>query len=161
MHRDQVDRPESSHCLCGLGPFWVGRFSHQLTWKCGRAQNPVERLLCSWKGPCCTSMLVGGRVFWLTMVSVFGDPHGKRALFLWLTVRLLPGMPPREGLCEYDYPFATIMKVDTGRFQEYSSRPNASCPLPLLEVHLGKMTHGPQHRQQSLISEWVLFQRAY
>ena len=31
----------------------------------GSAQTPVERLLSSWKGPVCTSMLVGGRVIYL------------------------------------------------------------------------------------------------
>ena len=28
----------------------------------GSAQTPVERLLSSWKGPSCTSTLIGGRV---------------------------------------------------------------------------------------------------
>ena len=46
----------------GVGLLGPGENTHvpsQLTWVC--AQTPVERLLSSWKGPFCTSMLVGGR----------------------------------------------------------------------------------------------------
>ena len=39
--------------------------SHQVTWVC--SQTLVERLLSSWKGPFCTSMLVGERVLVWTL----------------------------------------------------------------------------------------------
>ena len=45
----------------------------------GSGQTPLEALLFSWKGPFCTSMLVGGRV--PTPKKLGGTPQKKRLVF--------------------------------------------------------------------------------
>ena len=41
----------------------------------GSLQTPVERRLSSWKGPFCTSMLVGGRVVFLQLLHIHTHTH--------------------------------------------------------------------------------------
>ena len=109
-------RSEGVHVVPEFEPkHWLP--SHQLTWVC--AQTPVERLLSSWKGPFCTSMIVRGRVG--VLFGGFGQKIEGDSWFTWWFNHLIIYQghlfPLKGRLClvEFDSPRIIVILGEEAR----------------------------------------------